>query len=160
MNNEQLKANYKANKKKYKAAFSRLSKLKGSQVDEIINEQHNEVFACTDCLRCGNCCRTTGPRFTRADISRISKYKNVSEQDFIDTYLRVDEDNDFVLQSVPCPFLNLNDNKCSIYDFRPKACAEYPHTDMGGQLKIQQLTIKNASICPAVAEILDKLSNP
>lgn len=43
-------------------------------------------------------------------------------------YLRVDEDNDKVFKSMPCPFLG-EDNLCSIYDIRPKACREFPHTD-------------------------------
>jgi Fe-S-cluster containining protein len=71
-------------------------------------------------FRIANCCKTTGPLFTSADIERISKHLRQKPQQFIEQYLRViDEDQD--LQSVPCSFLN-SDNSCFIYDVRPKAC--------------------------------------
>lgn len=76
---------------------------------------------------------------------------------FIDTYLRIDEDNDYVLQSVPCPFLG-GDNYCSIYDVRPKACAEFPHTDRKKFQQISNLTLKNVEICPAAYKIVEKMT--
>ena len=82
----------------------------------------------------------------------------MTANDFIDKYLRLDEDNDLVLQKVPCAFLG-KDNYCSIYEFRPKACREYPHTDRANQRGILKLTEKNAKICPAVADIFIQLSN-
>ncbi len=76
--------------------------------------------------------------------------------DFIDTYLRLDEENDYVLQQVPCPFLG-DDNYCGIYDQRPKACQEYPHTDRKDFHKISSITIKNTSICPAAYNIVEEM---
>jgi Fe-S-cluster containining protein len=68
-------------------------------------------------------------------------------------YLRRDEDGDLVLQSAPCPFLDLGDHRCSIYEDRPAACREYPHTDRKHMAAILPLTARNAHVCPAVAEI-------
>ena len=61
-----------------------------------------------------------------------------------------------VLKSSPCVFLS-NENKCEIYDFRPKACKEYPHTDRKKQSQILDLSRKNTLVCPAVVEIFQKL---
>jgi len=77
--------------------------------------------------------------------------------DFETKYLRIDEDNDKVLQNLPCFFLN-EDNTCSIYDVRPKACREYPHTDRKKVYQINNLTIKNTIICPAAFTWLEILS--
>lgn len=71
-------------------------------------------------------------------------------------YLRIDEDNDWVLQLVPCAFLG-EDNACSIYDVRPKACREFPHTDRPKIYKIAQHTQKNVAICPAAFSIVEKM---
>ncbi|MNE52092.1 Flagellin N-methylase [compost metagenome] len=76
--------------------------------------------------------------------------------DFVERYLRIDEDNDYVLQSVPCPFLG-NDNYCSVYEDRPKACREYPHTDHSPMLQILDITLKNTAICPAVYEVVERM---
>ena len=72
--------------------------------------------------------------------------------------MKIDEDNDYVLQSVPCTFLG-EDNYCSIYDVRPKACRGYPHTDRIKQYQLLELTNKNLDICPAVFQIVERLKS-
>jgi len=119
-------------------------------------ELHEDEFSRTDCLNCANCCKTTGPLFTQKDIERIAKHFKMKPGEFIDTYLRMDEDNDFVLQQVPCPFLG-TDNYCSIYEKRPKACREYPHTDRKDFHKISNITIKNTAVCPAAYNIVEEM---
>src|SRR6202451_3067840 len=78
-------------------------------------ELHEEAFNKIDCLQCANCCKNYSPRFKTPDIKRISKHLKMKEGDFIETYLRVDEDGDYVAKSKPCPFLG-SDNYCGIYD--------------------------------------------
>ena len=56
------------------------------------------------------------------------------------------------------PFVFLDEeNACSIYDVRPKACREFPHTDRKKIYQIANLTQKNMSICPAAFEIVEKM---
>jgi uncharacterized protein len=76
--------------------------------------------------------------------------------DFIKTYLRQDEEGDFVLKSAPCPFLAA-DNYCLVYENRPKACREYPHTNRKRMYQVLDLTYKNTFVCPAVSRIVSKL---
>lgn len=153
----QLKSLATAKKKSHAKLINRLKKVDGKTLDKEVHALHEEVFEHTDCLQCANCCKTTGPLFTRKDIDRISKHLKIKPAEFEERYLRIDEDNDFVLKSVPCTFLG-EDNYCSIYDVRPKACREYPHTDRDKQGQILKLTAKNARICPAVFSILERLA--
>ena len=118
---------------------------------------HEEVFEQTDCLDCGNCCKTLGPRLTKTDIRRMAKYLKVKEGDFFATYLRVDEDGDTVMKVLPCPFLGA-DNYCAVYPARPKACREYPHTDHTKMKKHLNLLEKNLNTCPAAQQILDRIA--
>ena len=156
MNLKDLPALAKAQQKSNKALVKKLKKLKGGQVDQLFQEVHEEVFACTDCLKCANCCSTTGPLWTNKDIERVAKHLRMKPGVFIETYLRIDEDNDYVLQQVPCTFLGA-DNYCSIYEVRPKACREYPHTDRVNQQQILNLGVRNTSVCPAVYEMFEKI---
>ncbi|TJY36392.1 YkgJ family cysteine cluster protein [Pontimicrobium aquaticum] len=142
--------------KENKTFFNKLKKKLPKQLDYIMQELHEEEFNKTDCLECANCCKTTGPLFTSKDIERISKYLKLKPQQFIEQYLRVDEDNDYVLQTVPCTFLG-SDNYCSIYDVRPKACREFPHTDRKKFHQISNLTLKNVAICPAAFNIVEEM---
>ncbi|MBU3027640.1 YkgJ family cysteine cluster protein [Zobellia galactanivorans] len=139
-----------------KKFFTKLKKRPPKNLDYIMQELHEEEFERTDCLDCANCCKTTGPLFTRADIERIAKFLRQKPQAFIEAYLRIDEDNDYVLQQVPCAFLGA-DNYCSIYDVRPKACREFPHTDRKKFQQISNLTLKNVAICPAAFNIVEKM---
>lgn len=139
-----------------KKFFSKLKKKPPKQLDTLMQELHHAEFERTDCLSCANCCKTTGPLFTDKDIARISKHFRMKEQQFIETYLQLDEDNDYVLQQVPCTFLGA-DNYCSIYDVRPKACSEFPHTDRRKFQQISNLTLKNVAICPAAFHIVEEM---
>ena len=136
--------------------FKQLKKVKPKDLDKLIHPLHEELFSCTDCLKCANCCTTTGPLFTDKDISRISMHLRIKPSEFTEKYLRIDEDMDYVLKSVPCTFLGA-DNYCSIYEVRPKACREFPHTDRIKQSQLLKLTEKNIEVCPAVFEIVEKL---
>ena len=123
---------------------------------KLLPELHEEAFQKIDCLQCANCCKTTSPIFTNKDIERISKSFRIKTRQFIDNYLNVDDDQDYVLKSSPCTFL-ADDNTCTIYDVRPKACKEYPHTNRKRFEKISELTLKNVSICPASFNIVEAL---
>ena len=150
---EQTKLKSKENQQFFKHLKK---KIKPKVLDKLIHPLHEEVFACTDCLECANCCTTTGPLFTDKDISRIAKYLKIKPSKFTEKYLRIDEDRDYVLQTLPCVFLG-EDNYCSIYDVRPKACREFPHTDRIKQHQLLKLTQKNIEVCPAVFSIIEKL---
>ena len=117
---------------------------------------HEEAFSKIDCLQCANCCKNFSPRFKTPDIKRISKHLKMRESEFIDKYLLVDEDGDFVAKTKPCPFLG-DDNYCSIYDQRPSDCHRFPYTDEDVFIKRQQLTLKNSTVCPITYYVLEKL---
>jgi len=130
-----------------------LKKKPPRNLDDRVHDAHNLVFGRIDCLSCANCCKTLGPRITDKDIERLSKFLRVKSSVFIQTYLRVDEDGDYVFRTMPCPFLE-EDNKCMVYENRPKACREYPHTDRKKFYQLLDLSLKNTYVCPAVNEIL------
>lgn len=142
--------------KENKIFFAKMRKKPPRHLDVQMQELHEEEFSKTDCLTCANCCKTTGPLFTNKDVERIARHFKMKPSRFIDNYLRIDEDKDVVLKEVPCTFLGA-DNYCSIYEVRPKACREYPHTNRKDFHKISGLTLKNTSICPAAFNIVEEM---
>lgn len=139
--------------KQYKRFLNRADKNK---VLKALPDLHAEAFAKTDCLQCANCCRNYSPRFKTPDIKRIAKYLKMKEGDFINTYLYVDTEGDYVLTSKPCPFLG-TDNYCRIYESRPSDCRRFPYTDEDVLLKRPSLTLKNSVFCPIVYHVLERL---
>lgn len=136
--------------------LKKLRQKKPKSLDRDMQDLHDETFEEIDCLSCANCCKTTGPLFTNKDIERLAKHLKMKPAAFVDTYLRLDEDNDYVLKQLPCPFL-ANDNYCLVYDVRPKACAEFPHTNRKKFYQINHLTLKNTAVCPAAFSIVEKM---
>lgn len=119
-------------------------------------EAHEAAFSEIDCLKCANCCKSLGPRFKTPDITRISNKLKIKEADFIEKYLKVDEDGDYVARSLPCPFLD-QENYCLIYEDRPGDCRKYPYTDSDVFFKRPKTTLANAAYCPAVFTVLEML---
>jgi len=139
-----------------KKFLSRLKKADSRDLDRKFHDAHDEVFSELDCLDCANCCKTTSPIFYQSDIERVARALNMKPGAFVDRYLKVDDDNDHVLKSAPCPFLDEH-NRCKVYDSRPKACREYPHTDRKKMVQVLDLAYKNTLVCPAVLRIVEKL---
>jgi uncharacterized protein len=156
VNLEQFKIQSKSKERENLKFLNSLKKEDARKVDGLFHQMHREVFETIDCLTCANCCKTTSPIFYQNDIERVARALRMKPGEFIDQYLRLDEDNDYVLKSAPCPFLG-NDNYCSVYEDRPKACREYPHTDRKKMVQIMDLTFKNTQVCPAVFEMVERL---
>ena len=153
---EELPKLAKAKAKESKQFFKMLKRRTPKNLDYIVRDLHEKEFEKTDCLTCANCCKTTSPIFTNVDIQRIAKHLKMREVKFIEQYLEQDEDNFMVLKETPCAFLD-SDNTCFIYDVRPKACGEYPHTNRRKFIQLAELTVKNTEICPAAYNIVEAL---
>ncbi|GGF72170.1 hypothetical protein SAMN05444281_1801 [Wenyingzhuangia marina] len=154
---QELPKKAQAVKKENVSYFKRLKKRTPKDLDYVMQDLHDKEFERTDCLTCANCCKTTSPMFFAKDIERIAKHLRMKEQKFMDTYLERDEDDCYVLKSAPCTFLDESDNTCLIYDVRPRACAEYPHTNRKKFIQLTDLTITNSEICPAAYNIVEAL---
>jgi len=136
--------------------YYKKNRKKLEKMDLIVQQLHEDVSGEVDCLSCANCCRALGPAIYDKDIERMAKALRVKPTEVVSSYLRIDEDGDYVFRSMPCPFL-LSDNYCSIYESRPKACREYPHTDRKKFEQIFKLTVKNSATCPIAYEVLCRL---
>jgi Fe-S-cluster containining protein len=137
-------------------AFFAKNKQRLMKMDREIQQIHDKLVEEIDCLECGNCCRTLGPMILPKDVDAMCRSLRMKPADFIEKYLQTDEDKDMVFKEIPCPFLG-TDNYCSVYENRPKACREYPHTDRKKFYQIYELSMKNATVCPIVFGVLERI---
>ena len=155
MDIEKFKKSAERSYRQHRETIQLLKKSKVKNLDDRFHELHQEAFEEIDCLTCANCCKTTSPIFYESDIDRVAKAVKMKTSVFVEAYLHKDEDNDYVLNEMPCPFLGY-DNKCIVYESRPRACREYPHTNRKRMHQILDLTLKNTQVCPAVHEIVKR----
>lgn len=134
-----------------------------TKLDDIVPEDMPKLVASTDatvwkdvdCMSCANCCKTMTPTFRKADIVRISAHLGMKPKEFADKWLEKEEDGDWVNKQQPCQFLV--DNKCSIYEVRPKDCAEFPHHNKKPFDLYNDTFIQNLHRCPATFTLVDRL---
>jgi uncharacterized protein len=143
-------------KSEHKLLFKKFKKVNPDKIDQLFHKAHEDVFSKYDCLACANCCKTLSPIITYRDVDRMAKAIGVKPSAFTDRFLNVDSDGDYVFRSSPCPFL-MPDNYCRIYESRPKACREYPHTDRKRIQQILSITLRNVAVCPAVYYVVEQV---
>jgi len=145
-------------KKSYKRFLTRLEKNTPANLDRLTTIVEKEVWQEVDCLTCANCCKTMTPTYTGEDIRRISKHLHMSANAFKKKWLTKDKSNgDWMNKSTPCQFLNLENNKCSIYHVRPVDCAGFPHLPKKKMVDYMHVHKQNIEYCPATFKMVEKL---
>jgi Fe-S-cluster containining protein len=146
-----------ARQKEYKRLLQWADKKQDkNKVLDLLPDLHEEAFQQVDCMQCANCCKNYSPRFKGPDIKRIARHLRMKESELIDKYLQQDAEGDYVVKTLPCPFLG-QDNYCSIYEVRPSDCERFPYTDEDILIKRPAITQKNSTFCPIVYYVLEKL---
>jgi Fe-S-cluster containining protein len=146
----------KSKKRETQKLIAFLQSKRPSDLDTVTNSLHDKAFENIDCLLCANCCKTTGPLLLSKDISRLANAVKLTEGNFSKNYLKTDAEGDVIFNKMPCMFLS-SDNYCSVYNARPNACREYPHTQQNKVIQKLEITLQNSMICPAVADVVDGL---
>lgn len=81
------------------------------------------------CVACGDCCRFPGHvLLTDADITRMARALQLSEEVFIDRYTRLASNRRqlCLIDSDDGACIFLRDNRCSRYADRPDQCRTFP----------------------------------
>ena len=126
--------------------------LKEDKLDlEIFSKIVKEVTERIDCTKCANCCKEISPVLGKEDIEKAAEKLNINKEELIEKYTKTDVDKDIVF-NLPCPMLK--ENKCSIYNARPKDCINFPNLDKDISCRCHQF-FSNAEICPIVFNVLE-----
>lgn len=152
-----MKKKMMLNRSAFKRFLTKLEKDPPRGLDTLAVQTDKLVWAETDCLACANCCKTMTPTFTNADIKRISAHLNMTDEAFRKKWLKKDRSGDWVNTRQPCQFLNLKDNKCSIYEVRPKDCSGFPHHTRRRMIDYMHVFKQNIEYCPATFRLVERM---
>lgn len=157
VNLRSFKQKVRFNKVRLKKFLTKVLKEQPQGLDKLAADTEKEVWKEVDCLTCANCCKTMSPTFNAADIKRISKHFNQSPEAFTKQWLRKDKIGDMLNKTEPCQFLNLQDNKCSIYEIRPADCSGFPHLSKKRMVDYIHVHKQNIEYCPATYKLVEKM---
>lgn len=142
-------------KRSFRKFLTKMEKQPVRGIDKLTTRLGQEVWGELDCLSCANCCKTMTPTFTDKDLKRIAAHFGQTVDEFKKKWL-YKSGGDWVNKKQPCQFLNLQDNKCSIYEIRPADCAGFPHfpKKMKDYLHVHK---QNIEYCPATYRVVEKM---
>ena len=152
-----FRKNVKNNKSAFKRFLSRIEKNPPRGLDKIAVQTDAEMWKDTDCLSCANCCKTMSPTYTASDLRRISQHFGMTVDEFKTKWLYKDRNGDWLNKKQPCQFLNLEDNKCSIYPIRPRDCAGFPHHTKKRMVDYIHVFKQNIEYCPATYKLVEMM---
>ncbi len=126
-------------------------------INRTAHRLHKEAFAKIDCTRCANCCKTMVPTFTDDEAGQIAHHLRMSSAEFVVRYLvRSSDDGRLRPASRFCSFLGA-DRRCTIYEFRPASCIDFPHTNRARFAASADFHSENAIYCPAVFYVIEQM---
>ncbi len=158
VNLRSFKQKVRHHKKAFRRFLGKVEKNPPRGLHSTLVAIDKKVWAETDCLSCANCCKTMTPTFTETDIKRISAHLEMKPADFKNKWLHFEKkDKDWVNNKQPCQFLNLKDNKCSIYEVRPGSCAGFPHLTKKKVVDYIHVHQQNVEYCPATYKMVEQM---
>ena len=158
VNLRSFKQKVRHNRRRFRLFLSKIEKNPPKELKNITIVADKQVWRETDCLSCANCCKTMTPTFTPEDIKRISLHLDMTTKAFKEKWLHKDKrDGDWMNVKQPCQFLNLVDNKCSIYEVRPADCSGFPHHDKKKMADYVHVYKQNVEYCPATYRWVEKI---
>jgi uncharacterized protein len=156
MDLQKFKIKASRKKKKLTLFLQKLDDIVPEDMPQLVAEVDATVWRDIDCTTCANCCKTMTPTFSRADVTRISNHLGMKPKEFVERWLHKEEESgDWVNTTQPCQFLV--DNKCSIYEVRPKDCAEFPHHNKKPFDLYNDTFTQNLHRCPATFTLIERL---
>ncbi len=144
-------------RKSFRQFLNKTEKNTPKGIDQLTPVLAKEVWAEVDCLSCANCCKKMTPTFTEKDLKRISAHFKQTPEEFKKQWLKKDSNKDLVNKTQPCQFLNLEDNKCSIYAIRPEDCSGFPHLTKRKWEEYAYIHKQNIDYCPATFRLVEKM---
>ena len=158
MNKRSFKAKVRHNKRRMKSFLNKIKKKTNNELDSIAKTVEKNIWKEVDCLSCANCCKTMTPTYNSSDIKRISAHLNLSIDAFKERYLKYErKDKDWQNKKMPCQWLNLETNKCEIYEVRPSDCAGFPHLTKKKMKDYLHVHQQNIEYCPATYKMVEKM---
>ena len=141
---------------KFRAYLKSDCGLSNAELDAKVAVITERVWGQIDCSTCANCCRTLEITVNAEDIIRLAKHLNMPIASFKVKYVADSDDGTQVFHSPPCPFIQ-EDNRCGVYEARPKACRDYPYLSAPHFKSRSMSMVERCNECPIIFNVWQQL---
>ncbi|NWF83159.1 MAG: YkgJ family cysteine cluster protein [Bryobacteraceae bacterium] len=127
-------------------------------VERRLKKIAQEVEEGIDCLACGNCCRVATAKVLDRDVERLARHLRIPVSRVVRDFCQESEEEGWILKRSDahgCVFLS--GNECTVYQYRPGSCADFPHLARGARsLESRMWAMPDrATYCPIVYNTLE-----
>ncbi len=120
--------------------------------DRRLRRLAEEIEAQIDCTQCANCCRVPEVGITDRDVENLTKFLGVTLKEFHRDYADRNTEGELILKRTDAGCVFLGGNLCTVYEARPRNCANFPHLIRGeGSIASRMwVLVDRAAYCPIV----------
>ena len=130
--------------------------LSNEELDTVVREVTDRVWAQIDCTACANCCKSLQVFVDSADIRRLATRLGMTPVQFKKLYVAQDGDGSQYFAHQPCALLG-EDNRCTVYEDRPTACRDFPFLHKEGFRHRTMSMLIHQEDCPIVFNVWQQL---
>lgn len=123
---------------------------KVQELDAIISP----TISCTDC---GNCCKSLMVCLNEDEANNLSSHLKMDRTSFDTQYLEKGSNGMMIMNQMPCHFLQ--DNKCTVYEYRFEGCKEFPALHLPHFKRRVFTTFMHYDRCPIIFNVVEQLKD-
>jgi Fe-S-cluster containining protein len=125
------------------------------KTDALVHQLNKEISPKIDCTKCGNCCKTLMINVTEQEADNLSHHLQQSRAFFDKEYIEKGSSGMMLMNKIPCHFLH--ENKCTVYEYRPAGCREFPALHLPQFNKRLFTIFMHYDRCPIIFNVVEQL---
>lgn len=134
-----------------------LREMDSVQLDKLVFTLSEAVSPKISCTNCGNCCKSLMVNIDEDEATRLSAHLGKTRAEFDEAYISKGESGRMVINAIPCHFLE--ENSCSVYEYRFAGCREFPAFHVPDFNKRLFTTYMHYDRCPIIFNVLETLKD-
>ena len=131
-----------------------LSQGNSESIDTEVMSLNNDITPKIDCTVCGNCCKSLMINVTEIEADTLAAHLNLTRNAFDEKNLEKGSSM-MVMNAIPCTFLD--NNICTVYEYRFAGCKEFPAMHLPDFNKRLFTTFMHYSRCPIIYNVVEGL---
>jgi Fe-S-cluster containining protein len=132
-----------------------LQTINNQGLDQAVHELNDKIAPKIDCTQCGNCCKSLMVLIDNQEADALSTHLHQTRASFDAQHLEKGSNGLMIMNTMPCHFLQ--NNKCSVYEYRFAGCKEFPAMHMPHFRRRLFTTFMHYDRCPIIFNVVEEL---
>ena len=132
-----------------------IKEFNDEDIDAKVQELDALISPSISCTDCGNCCKSLMVCLNEEEANNLSNHLKMDRPSFDLQYLEKGSNGIMIMNQMPCHFLQ--DNKCTVYEYRFEGCKEFPALHLPNFKRRIFTTFMHYDRCPIIFNVVEEL---